>query len=298
MPFKSQAQRRKFYADPKLRKFAPEWEAATPPGLKSGIESLDAYTLGFRPQEMIVIGGRPSMGKTAFAMGIAAQIAMTQQLPVGVFSLEMSREQLTKRLLAVEGLLPLNSVLAPRYIGHDAVSAMRLAAQKLRQAPLEIDDSSGMTMREIRAKGRRLKRRHPNLALLVIDYAQLVQGSERDMRERMTMISHGIKALARELEIPIIALSQLTRDNERNQGKQHARRPKLSDLRETGAWEEDADVVLLVHRDTRDADEAEIIVAKQRNGRTGHFDLAYCKEQTRFAEMPKTETHAQEKLPF
>lgn len=261
------------------------------PGLLCGFEPIDAMTLGFRPQEVVIIAARPSVGKTALAMNMAMNISLREvnPLPVGIFSLEMSAEQLGERTLAEEAHRPLNEVRAPRFIGHDSVEAIRSASQVIRGARIFIDDASGMTVREIRAKARRLKRKMPNLSTLIIDHVTLIQGSERDLREMFTKISHALKVLARELNLPLICLCQLTRGSEARGAKKgpDMQRPKISDLRETGAWEEDADIVILLHRENREAETCEVNVAKNKNGRTGKFELAFCGAQARFTEIPK-----------
>jgi replicative DNA helicase len=264
-------------------------------GLPTGFIELDRMTSGLHPAEMIVIAARPSMGKTAFAMNIAEHVALDVRKAVAVFSLEMSSPQLVQRMLCSRGKINLQKI-RNGFLSERDFPTLTAAAAKLAESPLFIDDTAGLTISELRAKARRLKSQQ-DIQLIVIDYLQLLRGSSRRSQENRQLeiseISAGIKALAKELCIPIIVIAQLNRQPElRGNGT-----PRLSDLRESGSIEQDADVVgLLVRAEYYETDEnakqemageAELIIAKQRNGPVGEVPLVFLKEFTRFESRAK-----------
>jgi len=258
-------------------------------GLASGYPGLDNETAGLQPSELIILAARPSMGKTALALNIAENVALRLREPVAVFSLEMSKESLLLRLLASEARVDAHK-FRTGHMGRDDWGKITGALTNLAEAPLWIDDSASSTVMEIGAKARRLKRDR-GLSLLVVDYLQLVvptntgRGSNR--QEEVSSISRGLKGLAKELKVPVLVLSQLTRAPERDD-----RKPQLSDLRESGAIEQDADVVLFINRPNfyktdmpeEDRAKAELIIAKQRNGPTGSMNFVFLARHTRFEE--------------
>jgi len=257
-------------------------------GAPSGFVDLDKMTSGFQNSDLIIVAARPAMGKTAFCLDIAANAGIDSGVPVAIFSLEMSREQLVERLLASEGLVDLQRLRTGQLRNED-FPKLSGAATRLGQAPIWIDDTPSLSLLELRSKARRLKAEH-NIGLLIIDYLQLIHGPESENRQsEISFISRSLKGLARELRIPVIALSQLSRAPEQRGGD---RRPVLSDLRESGAIEQDADLVLFLYRpevykhlvDVPDVAEgtAELILAKHRNGPTGTIKLVFTKEFTRF----------------
>lgn len=258
-------------------------------GVTSGFKDLDAMTFGFQRQEMIVIAARPSMGKTSFALNIAEAAALPKKgdpAAVLVFSLEMSSSQLALRMLCSRSRVNMK-LLRDGLVGRDGaeVNALGKAAEDFKKAPLLIDDSSNLTIMELRAKARRIHARK-KLGMIIVDYLQLLSGSDpRAPREQQVAeVSRGLKALAKELDVPVLVLSQLNRSSEKEN-----RTPRLSDLRESGSIEQDADVVLMLSR-PKDADEkfqtaanaADLIVAKQRNGPVGDLKLTFLQEITRF----------------
>jgi replicative DNA helicase len=259
-------------------------------GVTSGFKDLDAMTFGFQRQEMIVVAARPSMGKTSFALNIAEAASLPkagkEPVPTLVFSLEMSSSQLALRMLCARSRVNMK-LLRDGLVGRDGreVNALGQAAEEFKKAPLLIDDSSALTIMEMRAKARRIYARR-KLGLIVVDYLQLVSGSDsRAPREQQVAeVSRGLKAMAKELDLPVIVLSQLNRSSEKEN-----RTPRLSDLRESGSIEQDADVVLMLSR-PKEADEkfqtatggADLIVAKQRNGPVGDLKLTFLQEITRF----------------
>ncbi|MGI6168478.1 MAG: replicative DNA helicase [Christensenellales bacterium] len=259
-------------------------------GLSTGFSQLDSMTAGLHPSQLIVIAGRPGMGKTSFAMNLAHHASLKQNRPVAVFSLEMSREQLATRLLCSQALVDMQKVRAGQLDAEEMTELAR-AMQALSLSPLYVDDTPGIGVLEIRSKCRRLKI-DKGLGLVVIDYLQLMQGSSRaDSRQQeVSEMTRQLKNMARELDVPILLLSQLSRASE--QRKREERRPILSDLRESGAIEQDADVVMFVYRENPvddeeigNSDHAEIILAKQRSGPTGIIKLAWLGQYTRFAEL-------------
>ena len=260
-------------------------------GVPTGFADLDRMTSGLQPGDLIIVAGRPSMGKTAFALNIAEYVAVDVGLPVAVFSMEMGGTQLAMRMLASIGRLDSHRVRTGR-LTDDEWSRLTYALGKLHEAPMHIDETGGMNPTDLRGRARRLKRQVGKLGLIVIDYIQLM-GSTRQNENRATEvseISRSLKALARELEVPIIALSQLSRKVEERTDK----RPMMSDLRESGAIEQDADVILMMYRedyykpDTPDKGMAEVIIGKQRNGPTGTVSLAFLGEYTRFENLARS----------
>ncbi len=261
-------------------------------GLATGFAGVDKMTDGLHGGEMIVVAARPSMGKTAFGMGIAEHVAVDLGRPVAVFSLEMSSEQLALRLVCSRARVNLKSV-RDGFLSDRDFPALTAASAKLAAAPLHIDDESGLSIMDLRARARRMKAQH-DVALIVIDYLQLLRSTSRkavDNRQvEIAEISAGIKGLAKELRIPIVVLAQLNRQVEARGGG----RPRMSDLRESGSIEQDADVVGLLVREEyyAEGDEAKadaagkatLIIAKQRNGPTGDVPLTFLKEFTRFED--------------
>ncbi|MBI5102303.1 MAG: replicative DNA helicase [Nitrospirae bacterium] len=264
-------------------------------GVPTGFKELDEMTTGFQKSDLIIIGGRPSMGKTAFSLNIAQHVGVNMKEPVAVFSLEMSKEQLAFRMLCSEAMVDSNSI-RKGFIKKDDWHSLTTAASKLAESPIFIDDSSGVTILEMRAKARRLKAEH-GLSLIVVDYLQLMRGrgnSERREQE-ISEISRSLKGLAKELKIPVIALSQLNRGVETRTGN---KKPTLADLRESGAIEQDADVIIFLYRDEvynknspDNKGKAEIIIAKQRNGPTGEIPLTFLSHCTRFMNYSDVKFH-------
>jgi replicative DNA helicase len=258
-------------------------------GLTTGYPGLDNETAGLQPSELIILAARPSMGKTALALNISENVALRLRAPVAVFSLEMSKESLLLRLLASEARVDAHK-FRTGHMNRDDWGKVTGALTNLADAPLWIDDSASSTVMEIGAKARRLKRDR-GLSLLVVDYLQLVvpthMGRGTNRQEEVSSISRGLKGLAKELKVPVLVLSQLTRAPERDD-----RKPQLSDLRESGAIEQDADVVLFINRPNfyktdlpeEDRAKAELIIAKQRNGPTGSMNFVFLARHTRFEE--------------
>ncbi len=268
-------------------------------GIGTGFRDLDKMTSGFQDSDLIIIAGRPSMGKTAFALNIAEHVAVEDKLPVAVFSLEMSKEQLTQRMLASRARVDLSRIRNGRLKDEDW-SKLTTAVGTLYDAPIYIDDTPAQTVLEIRAKARRWKN-ELDLKLIVIDYLQLMRGgSRKDNREQeISEISRSLKALAKDLDIPVVALSQLSRRTEQREGN----KPQLADLRESGAIEQDADIVAFVYRESfyKPCDcpadlcscgvrrSAQILVRKQRNGPTGDIDLTFLSELARFEDQTQVD---------
>jgi len=255
-------------------------------GVATGFTDLDEKTSGFQPSDLIIIAGRPSMGKTAFCLNVAQHAATENQVPTVIFSLEMSKEQLALRMLCSEAKVD-NHKLRSGFIAENEWGKLTLAAGRLAEASIYIDDTAGMSVFEMRAKARRLQAEH-GLGMIIVDYLQLMSGSKSrsDSREQeISEISRSLKALAKELSVPVLALSQLNRRLEDRTDK----RPYMADLRESGAIEQDADVIIFIYRDEvyhPDSEEtkgtAEIIIGKQRNGPTGVVTLTFKNEFTRF----------------
>ncbi len=257
-------------------------------GIESGIRRLDSLTGGFQKADFVIIAGRPSMGKTAFALDIALHTAIDKEIPVGFFSLEMSQEQLVQRMLAMEAHVDLNKLRTGFLLDKDW-STLTTAAGKLHEAPLYIDDSARLTHLELRAKARRLKSK-VDVGVIFVDYLQLldVAGRMRSMDNRqqeVSTISRSLKALSKELNIPVVALSQLSRAHT----TRAFQKPLLSDLRESGAIEQDADVVIFLFRkleseEVEERNNAEIIIRKQRNGPTGMVKATFLDKYATFVD--------------
>jgi replicative DNA helicase len=258
-------------------------------GLPTGFRHLDWYTAGFHPGDLVICAGRPGMGKTAFAMNVAVNACRAREAAVAVFSLEMPKEQLVRRLLCSEAGVDGNRLRSGR-LTRDDWPLLTRAAGELSELPLWLDDTPALTLMELRAKARRL-RADKDLALIVVDYLQLMRsGLRSESREQeISEISRSLKALAKELALPVLALSQLNRGVETRGTKD--KRPQLSDLRESGAIEQDADTILFIYRDklynpeTNDKGIAEVIIGKQRAGPTGTVRCLYRREFTRFENL-------------
>jgi replicative DNA helicase len=265
-------------------------------GLPTGFADLDKMTSGLHPGEMVVIAARPSMGKTSLAMNIAEHVALEERLPVGVFSLEMTAESLVLRMLCSRSRVNLRNV-REGFLAERDFPKLTGAAGKMASAPLFIDDSAGLSILQLRAKARRMHQQH-GIKLLVIDYLQLLHSTARRAQENRQQeiadISNGIKALAKELSVPVIVLAQLNRELE----KDKSRKPRLSDLRESGSIEQDADLVGLLYKPSvedeeggggadQDSRPVNLLIAKQRNGPTGDVNLTFLNSITRFESAAK-----------
>ncbi len=283
----------------KLELLAQRESAVT--GVPSGFTDLDHMLAGFQPADLVIIAARPSMGKTAFVLNIAQHAAITSKKSVAFFSLEMSKESLVQRLLASEALIDAQALRKGGRALDEAMPRLAQAAGILSHAPIFIDDTPGLGMLEMRSKARRLKA-ESNLDLIIVDYLQLMSGpaGSENRQQEVSQISRGLKALAKELGVPVIALSQLSRAPEQRTGDDKGR-PLLSDLRESGAIEQDADVIMFIFRQEVYAErdetgrlkdpglegKAEIIVGKQRNGPIGSVQLYFHKHYTRFDNFTK-----------
>lgn len=260
-------------------------------GVATGFTKLDEMTAGFQPGDLIIIAARPSMGKTALCLNIARNASIDGKIGVGIFSLEMASHQLAQRMLCSEARVDSHLMRTGRLPG-DAWSNLSIAVGSLAQAPIFIDETPAISVTEVRSRARRLISEHDNLGMLIIDYLQLMRGPrEAESRQQeISAISRNLKALAKELNIPIVALSQLSRAVEsRGDGQ---KRPQLSDLRESGAIEQDADVVLFIYRPSRygqveehEKNRAEIIIGKQRNGPTGTVELVFLDHYAAFENL-------------
>lgn len=262
-------------------------------GVRMGFKKLDQLTAGLQPSDLVILAGRPSMGKTAFALNIARNAAVDAGVPVGIFSLEMSADALVMRLVCTEAEVD-QMKARTGMISKKEMRKITLNVDTLHNAPIFIDDSPSLNVMELRAKARRLKAEQ-NIQLLIIDYLQLMEGKGENRQQEITHISRAIKGVAKELDIPVMALSQLSRAVE---SRDKTKRPQLSDLRESGAIEQDADVVMFVYRpeyyDIEEFDDTnastknicEIIIGKQRNGPTGFSRLTFKKEFGRFGDSP------------
>ena len=256
-------------------------------GLPTGFSELDEMLAGLHPADLIIVAGRPAMGKSSLALSLSEHAAMDKRVPVAVFSLEMSKEHLVQRMLCSHARINAHNVRSGVLSASDWPKLTQ-AAGKLSETPIFIDDSPSLSILELRAKARRLKARH-DIGLIILDYLQLMEEpSYSDNRQQeITVISRNLKALARELRVPVIAVSQLSRAPERRE----TFRPRLSDLRESGSIEQDADVVLLLFREEyynpteENRGVAEVIIGKQRNGPTGTVKLTFIKEYTRFESL-------------
>jgi replicative DNA helicase len=257
-------------------------------GTPTGFRDVDALTSGLQPGNLVVVAGRPSMGKSAFAMGIASNLALHHGIPVAIFTLEMSKLEVAQRLMCSEGRVELQRLRTGR-LSNDDWPRLVKACDALTKAPIYVDDTRLTTMLEIRGKARRLKSREPSLGLVMIDYLQLMtSGSNFENRvQEVSQISRSLKVLAGDLEVPVLALSQLSRAVESRTDK----RPVLSDLRESGSIEQDSDLVMFLYRDeyynesSEDQGLAEVILAKHRNGPIGTEKLAFLKRYAKFSDL-------------
>jgi len=257
-------------------------------GVPSGFRDLDRLTSGFQPGNLIIIAARPSMGKSALGLCMAANLAVRHGTPVALFTLEMSKAEVTQRLMCSEAKVE-SQRLRTGKLAQDDWPRLTAACDKLAKAPIYVDDAGSITMMEIRSKARRLKSTQSNLGLIIIDYLQLMTtgASVENRVQEVSQISRSLKVLARDLEVPILAMSQLSRAVE----QRHDKRPILSDLRESGSIEQDSDLVMFIYRDEYYNDEsdqqglAEIILAKHRNGPTGTEKLSFLKRYTKFADL-------------
>ncbi|MGF3114933.1 replicative DNA helicase [Facklamia sp. P12934] len=265
-------------------------------GLPTGYHELDKLTSGFQPDQLVIIAARPSVGKTAFALNIAQNVATKSKVPVVIFSLEMGALDMVYRMICAEGSIHASN-LRTGQLTDDEWKSFTVATDILREAPIYIDDSAGIRVSEIRAKCRRLKQENPDLGLIVIDYLQLIDGNGRENRQQeVSEISRQLKKLSKELSVPVIALSQLSRGLEQRQNK----RPILSDIRESGSIEQDADIVAFLYREdyhqqNGDADEGhkddlpdntvEVIIAKNRAGARDTVKLLFKKEYNKFSSL-------------
>jgi replicative DNA helicase len=256
-------------------------------GLATGLFELDELTCGLQNGDMVIVAGRPSMGKTSLAMNIAEPLGMMEKAPIGIFSLEMGRQQLAERFLCSHSRIDAQLV-RKGMLDDEAYRDLAMSCDELAQAPIYVDDTSTLTPLELRAKARRLKSLH-DVRCIIVDYLQLmhISGRVESRQQEITTISRYIKSLARELNVPVVVLSQLNRAPEGREGH----RPRMSDLRESGSIEQDADVVMLLHRedyyhrgepDYVPNSTAELIIAKQRNGPTGRVDLIFREKFARF----------------
>ena len=257
-------------------------------GCQTGFRDLDGIISGFQPSNLVILAARPSMGKTALALNVARNVAVDQHKAVAIFSLEMSKMEIVNRMMCSEARVD-NWRVKRGMLQPNEWSRLAAACTPLHTAPIFVDDSASLNLMEIRAKARRLRAKEHTLGLIILDYLQLMMGDvgAENRQQEISRISRGLKILARELEVPVLALSQLSRQVEQRAGN----KPVLSDLRESGAIEQDADVVLFIYRDevyNRDSPDkgtAEIIVGKQRNGPIGECKLAFVQNYTRFADL-------------
>ncbi|OGT00723.1 MAG: replicative DNA helicase [Gallionellales bacterium RIFCSPLOWO2_12_FULL_59_22] len=259
-------------------------------GIATGFTDLDRMTSGLQPGDLVIVAGRPSMGKTAFSINIAENVALDSKLPVAIFSMEMGATQLAMRMLGSVGKLNQHDLRTGR-LQDDDWGHLTHALGKLNDAPIYIDESAALTALEVRARSRRLHRQNSRLGLIVVDYLQLMSSNVGKASENrateISEISRSLKSLAKELHVPVVALSQLNRSLEQRPNK----RPVMSDLRESGAIEQDADLILFIYRDevynsdSPDKGKAEIIIGKQRNGPIGKVELAFRGEYTRFDNL-------------
>src|SRR5689334_3778526 len=257
-------------------------------GVPSGFRDLDRLTSGFQPGNLIIAAARPSMGKSALGLCMATNLAVRSNTPVAIFTLEMSKSEVTQRLMCSEAKVESNRLRTGK-LGPDDWPRLTAACDKLAKAPIYVDDTGSITMMEIRSKARRLKTREQNLGLIVVDYLQLMtSGATVENRvQEVSQISRNLKVLARDLDVPILAMSQLSRAVE----QRHDKRPILSDLRESGSIEQDADLVMFIYRDeyyNEESDQqglAEVILAKHRNGPTDAVKLSFLKRYAKFADL-------------
>ena len=257
-------------------------------GVPSGFRDVDRLTSGFQPGNLVIVAARPSMGKSAFGLCIAANIAIRHQVPVALFTLEMSKAEVTQRLMCSEAKVESQRLRSGK-LAPDDWPRLTAACDKLAKAPIYVDDTGSITMMEIRSKARRLKSKEPTLGLIIVDYLQLMtSGASVENRvQEVSQISRNLKILARDLDVPILAMSQLSRAVE----QRHDKRPILSDLRESGSIGQDADLVAFIYRDEYYNDDspdqglAEVLLAKHRNGPTGTEKLSFLKRYAKFADL-------------
>jgi replicative DNA helicase len=252
-------------------------------GVPSGFRDLDRITSGFQEGNLVVIAARPSMGKSALGLGVAANLAVRRNVPVALFTLEMSKAEVTQRLMCSEAKVE-SQRLRTGKLSADDWPRLTASCDKLAKAPVYVDDTGSITMMEIRSKARRLKSKHPELGLIIVDYLQLMTSgmSAENRVQEVSQISRSLKVLARDLDVPILALSQLSRAVE----QRHDKRPILSDLRESGSIEQDADIVMFIYREESEQQGlAEVIVAKHRNGPTDTVKLSFLKRYAKFSDL-------------
>jgi replicative DNA helicase len=258
-------------------------------GVPSGFRELDLLTSGFQPGNLVILAARPSMGKSALGLCVAANLAVRHEIPVALFTLEMSKSEVTQRMMCSEAKVESQRLRTGR-LAPDDWPRLTAACDRLMKAPIYVDDAGSTSIVEVRSKARRLKMREPSLGLIVVDYLQLMTsgGTAENRVQEVSQISRALKILARDLDVPILAMSQLSRAVEQRQDK----RPILSDLRESGSLEQDSDLVFFVYRDEYYLGEesehqgiAEIILAKHRNGPTGHVKLSFLRRYAKFADL-------------
>jgi replicative DNA helicase len=261
-------------------------------GIPSGFRELDLITSGFQPGNLVILAARPSMGKSSLGFCIAANLAVRHEIPVALFTLEMSKAEVTQRMMCSEAKVELQRLRTGR-LAQDDWPRLTTACDRLTKAPIYVDDTGSTTIMEVRSKARRLKAREPSLGLILVDYLQLMtSGATAENRvQEVSQISRALKVLARDLDVPILAMSQLSRAVE----QRHDKRPILSDLRESGSLEQDSDLVFFVYRDEyylgEESDQqglAEIILAKHRNGPTGTVKLSFLRRYAKFADLATT----------
>ena len=267
-------------------------------GIPTGFSDIDHKLAGFQKSDLIILAARPSMGKTSLALDIARQAAVNHGITVGIFSLEMSSQQLVDRMLAAQANVDAWKLRTGKLSRQNDFEAIRESLDKLNKAPIHIDDQPGNNLLKMRSMARRLKNEH-NLGLIVVDYLQLIvptQTKNDNVVQQITEISRGLKNLAREMDVPVLALSQLSRAVEQRGGK-----PRLSDLRDSGSIEQDADVVMFIHREDKYKDEsektniAEILIEKHRNGEVGKVELFFNEKKATFQSMDKSQYGGAEK---
>jgi replicative DNA helicase len=260
-------------------------------GVSTGFRSLDRLTLGFEPGNLIIVAARPGMGKSALALDIAAHVAIREGLPVALFTMEMSRQEVAQRALARQGKVDLQRIRSGKGLGPDDWSRLAGGAATLEKAPLLVNDSGTQTVGSIRSEIRRTMSRHPDLGLVIVDYLQLMAADGQNRTEQVTNVSRGLKVLASDFGVPVIAVSQLSREVEKRISD---RRPILPDLRDSGSIEQDANMVLFIYRegyynpDCDTPDLTEVIVAKNRNGPAGgdaKVELMWKRSWTTFTEV-------------
>lgn len=252
-------------------------------GTPTGLRTLDTLTAGLQPGNLVVIAARPGMGKSALALNAAHHCAVQHNRPVALFTLEMSAQEINQRLLSMDAHVPLMRIRTRNGLTHDDRAALDTSRQRLEPAPLHVDDSVAARATDIRARSRRLHARYPDLALIVVDYLQLMLTDTKDENRNLEVarISRSLKLLARETHVPVMALAQLNRNVEHR----HDKKPILSDLRDSGAIEQDADLVIFIHRDPDQEGQAELTVAKHRNGPTGPASVAWLRDRATFSNL-------------